>query len=225
MNPSISPNVFGIIVQFIVLVFSLSVHEFAHAWMASRFGDPTARMLGRVTLNPIKHIDPFGTIVVPLIALIAGHGGLLFGWAKPTPVTGRNLQNYKRSYPLVILAGPISNFLLAIFATVVLAILNRTAAPPSAAFVSPAASLSVLAPVAAVFYSLLVINLVLGFFNLIPLPPLDGSLLVRHWMGSGVSAFFDRVGPFAFILTLAAGYFILPIFVGPAMSICLSVIR
>jgi Zn-dependent protease len=225
MNPVLSPDVFNLIVEFIVLVFSLTIHEFAHAWTASRFGDLTARMLGRVTINPTKHIDPLGTILVPLIALVAGHGGMIFGWAKPTPVTTRNLRNLKWSYPLIILAGPISNFLLALIATISLCLMNHMASGGHMAAVSPASAASVVTPVATIFYSLLFINLILGFFNLIPLPPLDGSLLVRHWLPSGVSSFYDRIGVFGFFLTLLAGYFILPIFVGPAMAICIGIIR
>src|ERR1700731_5419199 len=93
--------------QLIVFLFAISIHESAHAWMASRLGDPTARMLGRVTLNPIKHIDPFGTLLVPLIMLfVPAFGGFLIGWAKPTPVTTRNFKNIRRDDFLTTLAGP-----------------------------------------------------------------------------------------------------------------------
>src|SRR5579883_2089454 len=111
--------------EFIVLLFALSFHEAAHAWVASRLGDPTARMLGRVTLNPMKHIDPFGTIVLPLLGLFGG--GVLFGWAKPTPVTGRNFKNYKRDDTLVTLAGPMSNLILAVGSLVLLLVVERFA--------------------------------------------------------------------------------------------------
>src|ERR1700748_3465184 len=109
------------IFEFAILVFSLSLHEASHAWMASRLGDPTARMLGRVTLNPIKHIDLVGTIMIPLVMLfLPGFGSLLVGWAKPTPVTTRNFKNIRRDDILTTLAGPASNVLAAIASTIAL---------------------------------------------------------------------------------------------------------
>src|ERR1035437_10223786 len=98
-----------IVFQIIVFLFAISVHESAHAWMASRLGDPTARMLGRVSLNPIKHIDPIGTILLPAIAMITHFP--VIGWAKPTPVDPRNFKHYVRDDILVSVAGPVSNFL------------------------------------------------------------------------------------------------------------------
>src|SRR5438874_5832750 len=100
-----------ILFQLIVFLFAISVHESAHAWMASRCGDPTARMLGRVTLNPIKHIDPFGTVILPLLAMISGMP--VIGWAKPTPVNPRNFKNVVRDDILTSVAGPVSNFIIA----------------------------------------------------------------------------------------------------------------
>ena len=113
--------------EFVVLVFSLSLHEAAHAWMASRLGDPTARMLGRVTLNPIKHIDLIGTIIIPLFMLfMPGYGRFLIGWAKPTPVTPSNFKNVTRDDILTTIAGPCSNILAALGATIALLILSKT---------------------------------------------------------------------------------------------------
>src|ERR1700759_794232 len=125
MDPQFAVKIF----EFIVLLFALSFHEAAHGWTASRLGDPTARMLGRVTLNPAKHIDPFGTIIFPLVALFTPifGGGILFGWAKPTPVTGRNFKNYKRDDMLVTFAGPVSNLLLAIASFIVLLVMKHLA--------------------------------------------------------------------------------------------------
>src|ERR1700721_2967334 len=102
-----SQQVVLIAFQIVVLILAFSVHECAHAWTAWRLGDPTARMLGRVTLNPLKHLDPLGSVLFPLISLV--YGGFLVGWAKPTPVTARNFKNYKRDDILVTLAGPASN--------------------------------------------------------------------------------------------------------------------
>jgi Zn-dependent protease len=181
MDPRFAVKIF----EFIVLLFALSFHEAAHGWTASRLGDPTARMLGRVTLNPAKHIDPFGTILLPLITLFTplfGGGGLLFGWAKPTPVTGRNFRNYKRDDMLVTLAGPASNLLLAIGSFVVLLLMERFAPQgrevlqglltgaidPNLMSTAP-----VVFPLTLIFYFGITLNLVLAVFNLMPFPPLD----------------------------------------------------
>src|ERR1700719_4835804 len=119
-------NVVVIFCEIVVLILAFSVHECAHAWTAWRLGDPTARMLGRVTLNPVKHLDPIGSIVFPLISLV--YGGFLIGWAKPTPVTGRNFKNYRRDDILVTLAGPASNLLSATIALILLLILKHAIA-------------------------------------------------------------------------------------------------
>ena len=110
--------------EFVVLIFALSLHESAHGWVASRLGDQTARMLGRITLNPAKHIDPVGTILLPLVAMFAGVP--LIGWAKPTPVNSRNFTHYKRDDMLVTLAGPVSNVLAAIVSLIVLTVIAKT---------------------------------------------------------------------------------------------------
>src|SRR5947199_9064362 len=115
-----------ILFQLIVFLFAISVHESAHAWMANRCGDPTARMLGRITLNPIKHIDPFGTILLPLIAMFTGIPVL--GWAKPTPVDPRNFRNPVLDDILTSVAGPVSNFLLALASVVLLVMISITSA-------------------------------------------------------------------------------------------------
>ena len=115
-------NVILILFQVFALVLAFSVHECAHAWVAWRLGDPTARMLGRVTLNPLKHLDLFGSVLMPLIALV--YHWPLIGWAKPTPVTARNFKNYKRDDILVTLAGPASNLLLATGALILLLLIK-----------------------------------------------------------------------------------------------------
>jgi len=186
-----------IVFQLIVFLFAISVHESAHAWTANRCGDPTARMLGRVTLNPIKHIDPVGTVLLPLIALIA-HIPLL-GWAKPTPVDPRNFKNPVWDDILTSVAGPISNFLVASGAVAVLAVISLSSPlghriVHGIPFGQMAAADSTLAPFCLLFYELMAINVVLGVFNLIPVPPLDGSHVLRHFLSPPILRIYDTVG-------------------------------
>ncbi|HEV7217270.1 MAG TPA: site-2 protease family protein [Terriglobales bacterium] len=200
-----------IVFQLIVFLLAISVHESAHAWMANRLGDPTARMLGRVTLNPIKHIDPVGTILLPAIALFAGFPVL--GWAKPTPVDPRNFKNQVSDDILTSVAGPVSNFALALIALLVLALI-KFASPlgEQIVFGIPQGVLdtetnSVLLPICLLLYELMVINVVLGVFNLIPVAPLDGSHVLRHFLPSGALRVYDAVGIFALmaLIYLAPG--------------------
>ena len=183
-----------ILFQIIVFLFAISVHESAHAWMANRCGDPTARMLGRITLNPIKHIDLFGTILLPLMALLV-HIPLL-GWAKPTPVDPRNFKYPVRDDILTAVVGPVSNFLVAGGATLVL-ILIKLSSPFGRAVVMGDVSLqsnSFLVPLTLLVYEMMQINVVLAVFNLIPVPPLDGSHVLRHFLPPGALRAYDAVG-------------------------------
>src|ERR1700744_5204283 len=118
-----SLNAVVIFFEIVVLILAFSVHECAHAWTANRLGDPTAMMLGRVTLNPLKHLDLLGSVLVPLISLV--YGGYLIGWPKPPPVTGRNFKNYRRDDILVTLAGPASNLLSATIALILLIVIKH----------------------------------------------------------------------------------------------------
>ena len=184
--------------ELIAFLFAISVHESAHAWMANRCGDPTARMLGRVTLNPIKHIDLFGTIIFPVICLLVHFP--VFGWAKPTPVDTRNFRNPVRDDILTSIVGPISNFLVAICATILLIILKLSSSSgPEVVFgiISgnvDAQSGSILVPIGLLLYQLLIINVILAVFNLIPVPPLDGSHVIRHLLPEQALRVYDMVG-------------------------------
>ncbi|MGH9548442.1 MAG: site-2 protease family protein, partial [Terriglobales bacterium] len=189
--------------------FAISVHESAHAWMANLRGDPTARMLGRITLNPIKHIDPFGTLLLPAVAMYF-HAPVI-GWAKPTPVDPRNFKNHVLDDILTSVVGPISNFVVALGAVFLLALV-KVASPLGREIVSQGFvtdTNSFLLPLCLLLYELMVINVVLGVFNLIPVPPLDGSHVVRHLLPPGALRVYDTVGMVGlFILVFWGGGFL-----------------
>lgn len=193
-----------------ILLFSVIFHEVAHGLMADRLGDPTARYAGRLTLNPIPHIDLFGSILLPVFLLLI-HSPILFGAAKPVPVDYRNLRNLKWDMILVSLAGPATNFLLAIIAAIVFRL-------------TP--GLSVMGQ--NLLLQTITLNLVLGLFNLIPIPPLDGSKVLasllgffdRGWMYTILS--FERFGFILVILLLYTGVLNAVLF--PALTFCLNIL-
>jgi Zn-dependent protease len=216
------------ICEFVVLLFALSLHESAHGWMASRLGDQTARMLGRITLNPIKHIDPVGTIMLPLVAMVT-HVPLI-GWAKPTPVNTRNFKNFVRDDILTTLAGPVSNVVGSVVSLLVLIIIAKTspvglvsvravamrgisALDPQLLAVSPVAY-----PLALMFYIGMLLNLFLAAFNLLPLPPLDGSHIFRHMLPQRWLPVYDRLGILSLFLMLLFGGGVTMAMVNPVLG-------
>lgn len=218
--------------EFAILVFALSLHEAAHAWMANRLGDPTARMLGRLTLNPIKHIDPFGTILIPLAMLFLFPAGFLIGWAKPTPVTTRNFKNLRRDDILTTVAGPASNLLAAAVATLALLVVARLS-PAGAEMLRELAgnipgpglaASSAAVPIVMILYLAVWLNIILAVFNLIPLPPLDGSHVVRHFLPYKALRVYDSIGMIGLLLFLFLGGRILMLFVGPLWAFVNSVL-
>ncbi len=219
-----------ILFKLIVFLFAISFHESAHAWMANRCGDPTARMLGRISLNPIKHIDPLGTIVLPLVAMLT-HIPVL-GWAKPTPVDPRNFRNQVLDDVLTSVVGPISNFVIASGAVLILAVVSLTSQighdivhnMPWAYLtnnldVLAAQTNSWLMPISLLTYELMVINLVLGVFNLIPVPPLDGSHVLRHLLPEPVRRVYDTMGWFALLALVYFGGNFLGLLIFPVLGV------
>jgi Zn-dependent protease len=191
-------NVPNLIVALLVLIFSLSVHEAAHAWSASRLGDDTARRLGRVTLNPVVHVDPIGTLLLPLIAMLSG--APLIGWAKPTPVNTRNLRHPRRDQILVTAAGPASNLIIAVVA----------AAAMGAGAMSGGRWLDLLV------YEALTLNVLLAVFNMLPIPPLDGGQILMALLPRTVAAQMGFLYQYGFLILMGLlvagvlGYLIAP---------------
>lgn len=211
--------------QFVILLFALSLHEAAHAWVASRLGDQTARMLGRVTLNPAKHIDIFGTLLLPLITLFTS--GLLFGWAKPTPVNTRNFKQPVRDDILTTLAGPVSNIVIAVVSLLALVIIAK-ATPTGETVIKelvvlgmPAPDLMaaspIVSPLVILFYFGIVLNLFLAAFNLLPLPPLDGSHIIRHFLPYNALRVYDSLGMISLFLIFFFGGRVVMLIVSPAL--------
>lgn len=195
-----------IILWVIPLIFAITVHETAHGWVASKCGDPTAKLLGRLTLNPIKHIDPIGTIVVPAILFFLG--GFIFGWAKPVPITWRNLKNPRRDMALVAAAGPLANLGMA-FLWVAVAKLGIGLHSAPFAYMGQIG---------------ISINLVLMLLNLIPIPPLDGSRVVASLLSPAMAYRFNQLEVYGFlilVLLLASG--LLARLLGPILQGLLSV--
>lgn len=191
-------------IQLAVILFAISFHESAHAWSALKFGDTTARDLGRISLNPIRHIDPFGSILLPLILYI--FSGMIFGAAKPTPVNLRNTRNPRLANLVVSAAGPLSNLLLASIGIVVFIVIRRQA--PGAmedlvdALQGNRFAPGALAPVTYLLYFFTLVNVSLAVFNLLPIPPLDGSGVVRSLGGPGVERAYAAIAPFGFVILI-----------------------
>lgn len=182
----------GISIWALPVVLAVVLHEVAHGWMADRLGDNTARFMGRLTLNPMKHIDPFGTILIPLMLIVAG-SPFLFGYAKPVPVDFRKLRNPKRDMIWVAAAGPVTNLLLALASTLLLAAVVQM----------PQNMIWMAEPLALMCQASIIINLVLFIFNLIPLPPLDGGRVAVGLLPGPLAYQLSRVEPYGFLIIVA----------------------
>jgi Zn-dependent protease len=178
----------GILIQFTILVISLSIHEAAHAWSADKLGDPTARLLGRVSLNPAVHVDPIGTIVFPLLAMVSNLP--LIGWAKPVPVGIQHLRgNWRQKFMFIAAAGPASNLLQAVIAAAALWILSG--GPP---LETPQGM------VGRILMAFIQLNLLLAVFNMIPVPPLDGGNVLAGLVSGPMADALDRMRPYGIFI-------------------------
>ena len=170
-------------------LFSLCFHEYAHAWVANKLGDPTAKFMGRLTLNPLAHIDWVWTVIFPIITLIVG--GIYFGSAKPVPIDPRNFKHPQRGMAISAVAGPISNIILGFLFAFIFVCVKMFL--PTTGFWSPVGDM---------LQAGIIINFFLAFFNLIPLPPLDGSRVLTMFLPYKQAAYLDMLAPFSFILII-----------------------
>ena len=189
------------IFSFVILIFSIVIHEFAHGWMANSLGDPTARFMGRLTLNPIVHIDLVGSIILPLFLLLSG-SSYMFGWAKPVPYNPYNLKDKKNGELLVAIAGPVSNLTIAlIFGIIIRILLSQGYAIDNNIMI--------------MFGIIVLYNILLAVFNLVPIPPLDGSKVLFHFLPysmRNIRDVLEKNGMIFIILFIFFGFqFIIPI--------------
>ncbi|MBT7951321.1 MAG: site-2 protease family protein [Gammaproteobacteria bacterium] len=208
------PLIQKIVIYAIPIIFAITVHEVAHGWVASKLGDPTAKILGRLTLNPIKHMDPIGTVVLPLIMIILTP--YAFGWAKPVPVDWRNLRQPRRDMALVAVAGPVANLLMLIFWSLFLVFVSSMSTSPS--YLNQL--LNEMAGVG------IIINIVLIALNMLPLPPLDGSRIVAAFLSPSMAIKYqqlERWGLPILIVLIFTG--VLGKILGPMIAFMLSLVQ
>lgn len=194
-----------LIIFIVVLLLAISAHEAAHAWMSHKFGDDTAFMLGRVTLNPVKHTDVIGTLVIPIAAFLltsitAGPVPLL-GWGKPTPVNPRNWTNYKTANVMVSIAGILANLLIAIIGFIILKTLLETGIVNAGN-----ADVGIVRPLMILFLNLVFLNVSLAIFNLLPFPPLDGSKVLSTFLPQSFMPALELLEQFGFIILILLLY-------------------
>ena len=225
------PDFIKALFEFVVLIFSLCVHECAHAWMASRLGDQTARLQGRITLNPMYHVDPVGTLLFPALMIFGPFigfsffGGMLVGWAKPTPVITRNFQKIVRDDNLTTLAGPASNLLI-VFIAFVTMLVTAMVIPNGhnmvvASFIATLSPGGIFSPQPLVMLCTLsiLINLSLFFFNLLPIPPLDGSRIIRNLLPYNAVQVYDRIPIWvSYLFMIFIGGYVLRALISPSLG-------
>ncbi|MDD5236912.1 MAG: site-2 protease family protein [Candidatus Omnitrophica bacterium] len=198
------PRIIELLISFAILIIAMSVHEFSHGWAAYKLGDPTAKYSGRFTLNPLAHIDPVGTIILPLLLFFSTGGRFLFGYAKPEPVNFSALRNPRRDIIWVGLAGPLSNIIFAAIASIILRLV------PLGPFAN------------SIMVQLIVINAVLAVFNLMPIPPLDGSRILMGLLPQQLAMQYASLEPFGFIILMLLIFTgTLWVFISPLLALIL----
>ena len=201
-----------LVIYMVVLLLAISAHEAAHAWMSNRFGDDTARLLGRVTLNPNAHIDPIGTLLIPIVMFIFSSAGVfipLIGWGKPTPVNPLRWRNKDLANVMVSAAGILANLFIAICAFTILKVMLMTGA-----FYSMAPSVA--EPVLLILERFLTMNVSLAVFNLLPFPPLDGSKILETFLPASARPLLEMMEQFGFVILMILIYVgLLDLIIGP----------
>jgi Zn-dependent protease len=201
-----------IIAAFPILI-AITFHEVSHGFVAYKLGDPTAKMTGRLTLNPIAHIDPIGTIVIPFMLIVVTHGQFVFGYAKPVPINPANFKNPRRDMAISAAAGPVTNILLAIISVIIL----KFIVVPLSLVLPESLSGPLMTPLFLILKSSVIINVILAAFNMIPIPPLDGGRVLTGLLPYKQAVFFSKIEPFGFLIVLIliitglAHYFVVPL--------------
>jgi Zn-dependent protease len=187
-----------IVVSVLPILIAITFHEVSHGFVANRLGDPTAKFTGRLTLNPIAHIDPIGTLLMPIVLFYLSGGQFVFGYAKPVPINPMNFRDPKRDMAISAAAGPITNIALAIISQI---ILMHVIIPASTVF-PESFSLNVLKPIAWMFRVSVIINIVLAVINLIPIPPLDGGRVLIGFLPHKQAVSYSKIEPYGFIIVI-----------------------
>ncbi|RJQ50287.1 MAG: site-2 protease family protein [Nitrospiraceae bacterium] len=208
-----SDSIRQLIISALPILVAITFHEISHGFVAYRLGDPTAKMLGRLMINPLAHIDPVGTILMPVMLFIFTNGQFVFGYAKPVPINPANFKNPRRDMAISAAAGPITNLSLAIASLLILKFILL----PASVFFPSRMFNAVLTPLTLMFTSSIIVNVVLAAFNLIPIPPLDGGRVLTGLLPHQYAVSFSRIEPFGFIIVIIliatglAGIFVKPL--------------
>ncbi|MCK5139791.1 MAG: site-2 protease family protein [Thermodesulfovibrionia bacterium] len=211
-----------IVVSVLPILIAITFHEVSHGFVANRLGDPTAKFMGRLTLNPIAHIDLVGTILMPILLFYLSNGQFVFGYAKPVPINPMNFKDPRKDMAISAAAGPITNIVLAILSQVIL----MHIIVPVSVFLPESVSITVLRPLALMFKFSIEINIILAVINLIPIPPLDGGRVLVGFLPHKQAVSYSKIEPYGFIIVIVlfiSG--IASIIIYPLVSLLYSIIK